>query len=67
MEYMQNTFKVCKETNVTPYYAKQKSPRGEAYYIPGQIRAKHMEKKDPNPNQTISKWHETLQTGPTHP
>jgi hypothetical protein len=67
MEYMQNTFKVCKETKRDTILRKSKEPKGEAYYIPGQIRAKHMEKKGPNLNQTISKWRETLQTWPTHP
>ena len=66
MEYMENTFKVRKETKHDTILHKAKEPKGEGL-LPGQIRAKHMEKKDPNPNQTISKWRKTLQAWPTHP
>jgi hypothetical protein len=54
MEYMENTFKVRKEKCDTILH-KAKEPKGETYYILGQIWAKHMEKKGPNPNQTIFK------------
>ena len=59
MDYMENTFKVCKDTKRDTILCKAKEPKG-AYSIRGQINAKHMEIKGPNPNQTISKWRETL-------
>ena len=66
MEYMENTFKMLKETKCDTILRKAKEPEGGGL-LPGQIRAKHMEKKGPNPKQTISKWRETLQAWPTHP
>ena len=66
MEYMENTFKMHKETKCDTILHKAKEPKGEGL-LPGQIRAKHMEKKGPNPNQTISRWRKTLQAWPTHP
>jgi hypothetical protein len=35
MEYMENTFKVRKETKRDIILHKAKEPKGEAYYIPG--------------------------------
>jgi hypothetical protein len=65
MEYMENTFKMCKETKCDTILCKAKEPKGEGL-LPGQIRAKHMKNEGPNTNQTISKWCETLQAWPTH-
>ena len=59
MEYMEKTFKMRKETKCDTILPKAKEPKGEGL-LPGQIRAKHMEKKGPKTNQTISKWRETL-------
>ena len=59
MEYMENTFKIGKKTKRDTILHKAKEPKGEGL-LPGQIRAKHMEKKGPNPNQMISKWRETF-------
>ena len=45
MEYMENTFKMRKETKYDMVLCNAKSAQKEkAYYIPDQIRAKHMEK-----------------------
>jgi hypothetical protein len=60
MEYMENTFKMRKETKRDTILHKEKEPKGGEGPLPGQIRAKHMEKKGPNLNQMISKWCKTL-------
>ena len=49
MDYMENTFKVSKETKHKTILRKAKEPKGEGL-LPGQIRAKHMQKKGPNKN-----------------
>ena len=46
MEYMENTFKIGKKTKSDTILHKAKVPKGEGL-LPGQIRAKHMEKKGP--------------------
>ena len=46
MEYMENTFKILKKTKRDTILHKAKVPKGEGL-LPGQIRAKHMEKKGP--------------------
>ena len=66
MEYMENTFKILKETKHDTLLRKAEEPKGEGL-LPSQIRAKHIEKKGLNTNQTISKWRETLEAWPTHP
>ena len=67
MEYMENTFKMCKETKYDTVLCKTKrAPKEKAHY-----RAKsgpsYAEQKSPNPNQMISKWRETSQARRIHP
>ena len=46
MESIENTFKMHKETKYDTVLCKAKRAQKEkAYYIPDQIRAKHMEKR----------------------
>ena len=66
MEYMENTFKIRKKTKRDTILHKAKVPKGEGL-LPGQIRAKHIEKKGPKTNQTISKWRELYRHGPHIP
>ena len=66
MEYMENTFKMLKETKCDTILCKAKEPNGGR----PNTRPNHDQtygEKGPNANQMISKWHETLQAWPTHP
>jgi hypothetical protein len=65
MEYIENTFKICKETKRDTIFRKAKEPKEEKA-LPGQIRAEAYGEKGPKTNQTISKWRETLQAWPIH-
>ena len=56
MEYMENTFKMRKETKYDTVLRKAKSAQKEKAHYQSQIRASHVEKRSPNPNQTISNW-----------
>jgi len=58
--------KCAKKQSITPYCAKQKSLREKAHYR-AKLGSSHVEKKSPNPNQTISKERETSQAQPIHP
>ena len=59
MEYMENTFKMRKETNRDTILHKAKEPKG-GRPTTRTNQGKNMEKKGPNANQMISKWRETL-------
>jgi hypothetical protein len=66
MEYMKNTFKMCKETKCDTILCKAKEPKGgRPTTRPNQGQA--YGEKGPNTNQMISKWRKTLQAWPTHP
>ena len=60
MEYMENTFKMRKETKSNTVLRKAKRAQKEEAHYQAKSGPSHMEKKSPNINQTISKWRETL-------
>ena len=56
MEYMENTFKMCKETKSNTVLRKAKRAQKEKAHYQAKSGPSHVEKRSPNPNQTISNW-----------
>ena len=67
MEYMENTFKMHKETKRNTVIRKAKRAQKEKIHYQAKLGSSHVEKKSPNPNQMISKERETSQARPIHP
>jgi hypothetical protein len=54
MEYMENTFKMCKETKNHTVLCKEKRAQKEKAHYQAKSGPSHVEKESPNPNQMIS-------------
>ena len=67
MEYMENTFEMRKETKHNTVLRKAKRAQKEKAHYQAKSGPSHVEKKSPNPNQTISNWCKTSQAWPRHP
>ena len=59
MEYMENTFKMRKETKSYMVMRKAKGAQKEKAHYQAKSGPNHVEKKSPNPNQTIANWRKT--------
>ena len=67
MEYMENTFKMRKETKYDMVLCKAKRAQKEKAHYKAKSGPNHVEKESPNPNQMISNWHKTSWAWPIHP
>jgi len=67
MEYMENTFKMRKETKYDTVLCKAKRAQKEKAHYQAKSGPSHVEKESPNPNQMISNWHKTSQAWTIHP
>jgi len=67
MEYMENTFKMHKETKYDIVLCKPKRAQKEKAHYQAKSGPSHVEKESPNPNQMISNWHKTSQAWTIHP
>ena len=59
MEYMENTFKMHKETKYDTVLCRAKRAQKEKAHYQAKLGPSHVEKESPNPNQMISSWHKT--------
>ena len=59
MEYMENTFKMRKETKNNTVLCKAKRAQKEKAHYQAKLGPSHVEKESPNPNQMISNWCKT--------
>ena len=67
MEYMENTFKMRKETKYDMVLCKAKRDQKEKAHYQAKSGPSHVEKESPNPNQMISNWRKTSRAWPIHP
>ena len=58
---------MCKETKRNTVICKAKRAQKEKTHYQAKSGPSRVEKKNPNPNQTISNWHKTSQGWPRHP
>ena len=67
MEYMENTFKMRKETKYDMVLCKAKRDQKEKAHYQAKSGPSHVEIQSPNLNQMNSNWCKTSQAWPIHP